>query len=400
MILLVLFIIALVAYGLLEHRRHSIALKRIPLRIHVNGTRGKSSVTRLIAAGLRAGGVRTVAKVTGTRATLILPEGEERPIDRLGKPNIRENLSIVREAARHDAEMLILECMAIDPELQRFTEREIVQSRVGVITNVRPDHQEVMGYSLEEVARSLAGTMPREGILFTAEDRYFPILEERGRMMGTRVVKVTPDIDEASMDRFRYLEHRENVALGLEVCRYLGVPPDVALEGMVQTPPDPGALNVFTHAGETATIHFVNAFAANDPDSIARIWARLSGKMEGYDDVSLLLNLRKDRIYRSSALSRLISSTFTVDGIFLVGDYTSTVAMNLASKGVPESMIHRLSPDSVGNMIREIERRSTHGRVLLFGLGNMGGWGHRIVDFFREEGEQIDCRSDRSWPAF
>ena len=61
----------LVGLGGLEvapHRRH---LKAIPVRIHVNGTRGKSSVTRLIAAGLRQAGMIACAKTTGT-----LPRGD------------------------------------------------------------------------------------------------------------------------------------------------------------------------------------------------------------------------------------------------------------------------------------------------------------------------------------
>ena len=58
----------LAAYGVWEWRRHARNVARIPIRVHVNGTRGKSSVTRLIAAGLRAGGVRTFAKTTGTMA--------------------------------------------------------------------------------------------------------------------------------------------------------------------------------------------------------------------------------------------------------------------------------------------------------------------------------------------
>ena len=36
-----------------ERRRHQRRLAGLRLRVHVNGTRGKSGVTRLIAAGLR-----------------------------------------------------------------------------------------------------------------------------------------------------------------------------------------------------------------------------------------------------------------------------------------------------------------------------------------------------------
>ena len=49
----------LTAAGIAEAAAHRRRLKQIPIRIHVNGTRGKSSVARLIAAGMRSGGIRT-----------------------------------------------------------------------------------------------------------------------------------------------------------------------------------------------------------------------------------------------------------------------------------------------------------------------------------------------------
>ena len=52
---------ALLGLGIAESVAHRRRLARIPTRIHVAGTRGKSSVTRLIAAGLRAGGSRDLA---------------------------------------------------------------------------------------------------------------------------------------------------------------------------------------------------------------------------------------------------------------------------------------------------------------------------------------------------
>src|SRR6266540_7415488 len=92
---------ALVLVGLhVEWRLHRSALRRIPIRIHVNGTRGKSSVTRLIAAMLRAHGIPTVAKTTGTTARLILPDGSERPVFRDGRPTIRELAWAMRRASR------------------------------------------------------------------------------------------------------------------------------------------------------------------------------------------------------------------------------------------------------------------------------------------------------------
>mgnify|MGYP000138528292 CR=1 FL=1 len=63
-ILLILIIISTV-FGIIEFARHQKRIYSIPIRIHINGTRGKSSVTRLIGAGLRAGGISAITKVTG-----------------------------------------------------------------------------------------------------------------------------------------------------------------------------------------------------------------------------------------------------------------------------------------------------------------------------------------------
>ena len=52
-------IIVLIILGIREFQNHQQVLSKIPIRIHINGTRGKSSVTRLVAAGLRYGGLKT-----------------------------------------------------------------------------------------------------------------------------------------------------------------------------------------------------------------------------------------------------------------------------------------------------------------------------------------------------
>ena len=48
---------------------------------------------------------------------------------------------------------LVIECMALKPEYQEVSERMIVRSNIGVLTNVREDHQDVMGETLPEIAR-------------------------------------------------------------------------------------------------------------------------------------------------------------------------------------------------------------------------------------------------------
>ena len=139
----------LTAAGIAESWLHRRFLHSIPIRIHVNGTRGKSGVTRLIAAGLRAGGLRTCAKTTGTLPRMIAPDGSEYPVFRPARANVIEQVRIVRAAARENVDALVIECMALQPALQSLCELKLVRATHGVITNVRADHLDVMGPNVD-----------------------------------------------------------------------------------------------------------------------------------------------------------------------------------------------------------------------------------------------------------
>ena len=75
-IVLVILLASFIIFGVIEYYKHQSVLSTIPIRIHVNGSRGKSSVTRLIAAGLRSGGLNTIAKVTGSAPRRINEKGK------------------------------------------------------------------------------------------------------------------------------------------------------------------------------------------------------------------------------------------------------------------------------------------------------------------------------------
>ena len=96
--------------------------------------------------------------------------GNEEPLHRRGKANIKEQVGILCRAAAQNAEVLVIECMALQPEYQRCAQHRILQADVGVITNVRHDHADVMGDSLPEIADTLSNTIPKGGVLFTADE--------------------------------------------------------------------------------------------------------------------------------------------------------------------------------------------------------------------------------------
>ena len=185
-VILLIACAVLIVLGVLELILHRGRLKRIPIRIHVNGTRGKTSVTRLIAAGLREAGIRCVAKTTGTVPRFILPNGREVPVYRPGGANVIEQKQSVTMAAAQRAEALVVECMALQPSLQWLSESKLVRATHGVITNARPDHLDVMGPTEEDVARALAGTVPFNGVFLTAERKHRAFFQQVAEERGSR----------------------------------------------------------------------------------------------------------------------------------------------------------------------------------------------------------------------
>ena len=107
--------------------RHRGNLRAVPVRIHVAGTRGKSTTVRMIAAGLRASGRRVLAKTTGSEPRLILPDGSEVAWPRRGAANIREQIRLFAKAVEFGADTVVVECMAVRPEFVWASEALLVQ---------------------------------------------------------------------------------------------------------------------------------------------------------------------------------------------------------------------------------------------------------------------------------
>ena len=370
-------------YGWLESQLHQRNLNRIPVRIHVNGTRGKSGVTRLIAAGLRAGGIRTFAKTTGTLARAIFPDGSEYPIFRPGRTNVIEQVRMVRLAAQQKVDALVIECMALHPSLQSLCELKLVKSTHGVITNARADHLDVMGPTADDVADALASTVPVGGRLFTAERKYLGKLqtaaEDRGSSLSAIDEHAVAGVTTKELEQFSYVAHAENVALALRVCAEFGVKRETALRGMWESQPDPGVMRVLQVQGERQRIAFVNGFAANDPESTGYIWNMMVDRHANCQTRIAVINCRSDRRHRSAQLAEAIRTWKPADHYLLIGSGTEVFQRVALEHGLDELAMVSMEGAAVPEIANEIIRRSGDSAVVM-GMGNTAGPGLKLVD--------------------
>ncbi len=367
------------AYLLWEYIIHSKNVNAIGIRILVNGSRGKSSVTRLIAAGLRAGGVRTFAKTTGTTPRIIHSDGSEDYVNRRGSANIIEQKRILRKAVGENADVVVFECMSLRPELQWIEANRLLKPNIYVITNVRSDHLDIMGPTVKDSARYMMASVPGHSMLFTAEDQIYPLLDREAKNKGLKIVGMDKNrVSNDELSRFGYLEHQDNVALALSVLKSLGIDRNKALQGMYEMNPEPGALRKYVIHDYGKVIHFINAMAANDPDSTKLIWDRFT---QDFSNKVVLVNCRADRIDRSKQLADLCAKDIPAEFYFVTGSLTKVYIKRALSLGISPDKISDLGAMGAKDIYNKVLSASKNG-TLVFAIGNIVIFGHKIVNLF------------------
>lgn len=303
--------------------------QQIEWRVHVNGIRGKSSVTRYVSAVFRVAGYRTFGKTTGTAARVLLPEGADFDFGRKGYANVNEQVKLLRQFMQQGAEAVVMECMAVNPVYAQWLEEKVMQSHVGIITNVRLDHTDYMGETLSEIARSLAVTIPTNGLFLTSETNpeLLAILAEEAEARGSQMLTATADlVQPEDMQGFDHFAIEENVAIALRIAQFLKVPRQVALQAVQAAPPDPGAFSV-QHLrqlrGDRCDLAWANLFAVNDRESFIFICQRLFQQYPWHRKV-VILNNRHDRPTRVELFAH-IARELNFDRAITFGDYEEGV---------------------------------------------------------------------------
>ncbi|TXL66716.1 poly-gamma-glutamate synthase PgsB [Cerasibacillus terrae] len=377
--LIIIVSILILFLGWRQKKKHYENINSIPIRINVNGIRGKSTVTRLITTMIIESGLKTVGKTTGTAARMIYWNKEERPIIRRREgPNIGEQRLIVQEAADLGAEALVSECMAVNPDYQITFQDQLLQANIGVIVNVLEDHMDVMGPTLDEVAQAFLATIPYNGTLVTIDGEYLNLFKRVAKKRNTKVIVAKPEeVDEAYLRKFDYMIFPDNVALALGVAEALDIPKEDALEGMLLTPPDPGAMKIATYEYGGKYAHFVNGFAANDPTSTLRIWDRVQYVGYPSENLIVIMNCRDDRVDRTIQFANDVLPYMSISTLILTGSTTAPIVEKYNKDMIKADELLNLEDESMDLVLEELHKR-LNGQVI-YGIGNIHGSGEPLI---------------------
>ncbi|MED3464697.1 poly-gamma-glutamate synthase PgsB [Bacillus thuringiensis] len=379
-------LIFLLIYGVFEQISHKKRLSSIPIRINVNGIRGKSTVTRLITGIMKEASYKTVGKTTGTSARMIYWfRNEEKSILRRKEgPNIGEQRRIVKEVANIGAEALVCECMAVQPEYQEIFQEKMINANIGVIVNILEDHMDVMGPTLDQVADAFLSTIPYNGYLVTVQNKYLDLFQSVAKKRNTKVIIAdNTNITDDFLKKFEYLVFPDNAAIALAVATALNIDKETAFRGMLHAQPDPGATRVIKFGDVKTPTIFVNGFAANDTASTLNIWEKVQSF--GYTTLPpiIIMNCREDRVDRTEQFVYNVLSKINSELIITIGKITSPVKLAYKKGKLATNNLIDLEGASTLQILEQI-RPYIKGRIV-YGIGNIHGAAMPLIDMIIEE---------------
>lgn len=379
--------------GYYEWRKHLANLESIPIRIHVNGSRGKTGTCRLIGAALRANGLKVVTKTTGKMPAVIDVWGKEtclREAESDGFPegNVREQKDAAFLAAKQEAQALVLECMALSPEIQKVSEEKFVRATVGVITNVRHDHLDVIGPDIVSAAKNLCLMIPRGQVLVTCEESLLSIIEHEAARRDCSVVKADPGtVPDFVIDSFPYITFKENVAIALKVSQILGLDKEKSLEGMLRSTPDYGTVRIFHRRGLRGWYTVVSAFGVNDVDSLNNVLDELRRRRKiSVAPMVGLFNSRNDRAQRSAEFGRLMGGEIPFEKIIVTGEYVGAFTRGATKMQFPSDGLIEMEGAEPTDVLNTLDRVTPEKGVVIAAGNMVNEFGYGFIGIL-EEGE-------------
>ncbi len=350
MLLVCIFFFFLLALGLVEAILHARHVNAIPIRILVNGTRGKTTVTRQLHSALSSK-MSVLAKTTGSQALLLYPDSSEHPINRrFGYHLIREQYKFFKLAYNLKVDAVVFECSAIKPESQLIIAEKLVRPTCSIITNARIDHVDQMGSTVETTAEVLKLSVPKERMFYTS-DQFF------------------------SSDSQAIVVEGGNEELVLKVLESEFKLKDVPFNTFQ---PDVGLVGPFS----IKNILIVNAFAVNDKESASELLDKYDGQ-----DYVVLYNNRADREFRVPYFSKLFSEK-KVKQVIVLGEHVNK-CVRFFSKHVPCAKVDGFKGTNDG-LISLLSSRKCN---IVIGMGNIKGFGTELVKYCIDKTSQEELNA-------
>ncbi|MDR9769968.1 Mur ligase family protein [Acetomicrobium sp.] len=304
----------------------------------VTGTRGKSSLVRLITAGFRARDISCFSRITGVIPTELSPRGLRRII-RSREGHIKE-LQWWLSQIPQEAEAIVAENSAVAVEVQPLAARWLKPNLV-VWTNLREDHFEAWGPTKEEARIALFAGVPK-GVPVVLG----PGLEEDGALLEL----LKKNHNEVYFTKEKVLNFEDaNIALAMRSLNLFGlnVSEDM-LDHYLED--DPGRFRILKM--NNGVLAF--GFSVNDLESTVSLFSSLKWDE---NNTSVLFNNRRDRPGRLKAFEPWLKNK-QWRGVYICGAHPLRLIKNT----------RWVCFKDINDIVSFVNKRG-----LVFGCGNIAG---------------------------
>jgi poly-gamma-glutamate synthase PgsB/CapB len=322
-------------------------IERIPLRIMVTGTRGKSSTVRIIHSMLREAGYAVYGKTTGTAAAEFSTDGKETKTWRFGNVSVLEVLESIHRATKRkniSPTALVIECMAVSPELIGLVTECMLKPNITIITNGLYDHLEEEGLTKRHIAMSLSHGIPGSEMVISSEKNpeVVNIFKQITEQNNSIFVLARPELEDSNFLKQVSITYPDNAIIALKLGEYLNLDEETIKTGILKASREPGENLIYRKNISNLEITYVDIGAVNDADSFHTA-VRPYRYFQNPDTVTIaLLNGRWDRPLRSLQFAGLLSKEI-FDGVMISGEPSFHVKKILLEDGWLEQELARLN---------------------------------------------------------
>ena len=308
---------------------------------------------------------RVFAKTTGETPVVWEPDGRSRILNRRAPANIIENIKIIKRWAAANAQVAIMECMALHPETQYALAWKIFQPTHTFITNIGSDHFEAMGNDLQEISATMMKAATDETILF------IPAQSDVIPSNTGKIKKFNPLKSPVKQKYISPVILDNHWGMMLEFIRCFNLNYECGVK-IFREEWQKNCEKIRIEKIEKRYL-FWNLFTVNDPDSAKLLITRILADLIGHWDCTVIFNGRKDRPLRTKSFAPLLALFPAGTTIWVTGS-GRLLAGRFFRKIISDGQVKIMSQAKILENLQPGFRKDT----VLFGLGNVKGVEHLI----------------------
>jgi len=308
--------ISIFLYLIFEYLKLSTSIKKISIRIIINGTRGKSTTVKLLYEILKKNGLTVFAKITGDDPILLKPDGSLKLIKRFSPPSIKENIKLLIDISKTKPDAIIMECMALHSENQSILGKVILKPNYTIITNILPDHKEIMGTSIEENTLTILQCVHPESTLIITEQVSNQLQDINLKTKNIEICK-SIELSYNNINNIPYSIVKESWEVIEKLVQLIGIDIQIAKKRFLkewELISKKIKLNIHENS-----VTVWNLFSVNDVRTFHKFVKYLQNSTEE-ENIIFIFNTRIDRPLRTKEFVDYISEHYSNSRIWLFGD--------------------------------------------------------------------------------